>query len=76
MIITPTNKLSDVNRYLNENNPKRKTYLTYFKYGVYDAIINENRNETYYKSSAYYKQGWDYGRGILLHGMQEEESNG
>jgi hypothetical protein len=43
---------------------------------VYDAVINDKKNETYYKSSAYYKQGWDYGRGILLHAMQEDERNG
>ena len=64
-------------RRTNMTNPledKRKTYLTYFKYGVYDAIINETPNKTYYKSSAYYQQGWDYGRGVLLHKMQEEDN--
>ena len=63
---------------ISNEDPKRKTYLTYFKYGVYDAVINDKRNETYYKSSAYYKQGWDYGRGIFmtLHAMQEDEKNG
>ena len=40
---------------------KRKNYLTYFKFGVIDAVVNNMADNSYLKSSAYYKKGFEFG---------------
>ena len=42
---------------------KRRGYLAYFKDGVHDAIINENKDEEK-TFSDYYKQGYKHGEYI------------
>tara|TARA_E500000318_G_scaffold32145_1_gene31981 strand:- start:791 stop:1003 length:213 start_codon:yes stop_codon:yes gene_type:complete len=39
---------------------RRQGYLAYFKDGVYDALIHGQMDDIR-KSSAYYKQGYDFG---------------
>ena len=40
---------------------KRKNYLVYFKLGVVDAVVNNKADNSYMKSSAYYKKGFEKG---------------
>ena len=40
---------------------KRKNYLVYFKLGVVDAVVNNMADNSYMKSSAYYKKGFEFG---------------
>ena len=40
---------------------KRKNYLVYFKFGVVDAVVNNMADNSYMKSSAYYKKGFEFG---------------
>ena len=40
---------------------KRKNYLAYFKLGVVDAVVNNKADNSYMKSSAYYKKGFEFG---------------
>tara|TARA_R100001369_G_scaffold28359_1_gene51055 strand:- start:393 stop:707 length:315 start_codon:yes stop_codon:yes gene_type:complete len=40
---------------------KRKNYLSYFKLGVVDAVVNNKADNSYMKSSAYYKKGFEFG---------------
>ena len=40
---------------------KRKNYLAYFKFGVVDAVVNNKADNSYMKSSAYYKKGFEFG---------------
>ena len=44
---------------------RRQGYLAYFKDGVYDALIYGQMDEIR-RSSAYYKQGYDFG--LVLYG--------
>ena len=45
---------------------KRQTYITFYKYGIYDAILNQklNPNKNF---SAYYKRGFADGLEIRGH---------
>ncbi len=40
---------------------KRRGYLTMFKYGVADGLL-QNEMDISNKSSAYYKQGYEFGQ--------------
>ena len=40
---------------------KRRGYLNFFKDGVADALLNGNGMDEKKRSSAYYKQGYDFG---------------
>jgi hypothetical protein len=51
------------------NNPteiKRQNYLSFFKDGVSDALLNGTVDDDK-NSSAYYKKGYDYG--LVLYGI-------
>tara|TARA_R110002074_G_scaffold235218_1_gene407070 strand:- start:1116 stop:1388 length:273 start_codon:yes stop_codon:yes gene_type:complete len=50
---------------------KRATYLSFFKDGVADALFHGRMDDTK-RSSAYYKQGYDFGL-HLWNEQQEEE---
>ena len=54
------------------NNPmekKKQTYLTFYKDGIYDAVLNQKINPDK-KFSAYYKRG--FGDGLELRKLIEE----
>jgi len=40
---------------------KRKNYLVYFKLGIVDSVVNNRADNSYMKSSAYYKKGFEFG---------------
>jgi len=44
-----------------QDDAKRKNYLSFFKLGAADAIINNKADNCYMKSSAYYKKGFEFG---------------
>jgi hypothetical protein len=57
---------------------KRKTYLTMFKDGCADGLLSGIIDDSK-KSSAYYKQGYDFGVDMYCQSrldMQEDEKNG
>tara|TARA_R110000868_G_scaffold82637_1_gene233302 strand:+ start:978 stop:1178 length:201 start_codon:yes stop_codon:yes gene_type:complete len=56
---------------------KRATYLSFFKDGVADALLNGDGMDKKKKSSAYYKQGYDFGLTMYseLDGKDWEKEN-